>query len=262
MARFINPPGPGGSSDIADFVFTEGAPDEDPSSIVIANHDMAIVTTRDDEETDADISITAADDIFIEAIGDDVSINANNDVRISAYNGRIEFNPAENTIFSNADAYLLSNSPENQIATLGDIGIETAYEVQGGTLGTQPTFDGDPLFSAHYIKASSNLVYFDIQVDMDNITSFGTGQYYVTLPFPSKYGKKFREGCLHDIDTGITYHISGHVNPNSDQLLLFTSDVSGQRLSDFAFAQGEPITLTAADNFHISGEYIIDIEAP
>jgi hypothetical protein len=68
----------------------------------------------------------------------------------------------------------------------------------------------------------------------------------------------FRSGCLHDISTGREYHISGHVDAGSDELQLFTTDQSGNRLFDFAFAQGEPITLNVADNFHISGTYIVD----
>ena len=92
---------------------------------------------------------------------------------------------------------------------------EVVYEIEGGTAGTQPTFTGAPLFSGSYIKTGS-LVHFQIQVDMDNITNFGTGQYYLTLPFESKYGYMFRCGCLHDFNTGREYHISGHVYPNSD----------------------------------------------
>lgn len=142
------------------------------------------------------------------------------------------------------------------------MGIERTYTVEGGTDGDQPTFTGDPLFSGHYVILG-NTIYFDVQVDFDNITSFGTGQYYVTLPFPSKYGVMFRGGCLHDVneESETQYHISGHVNAGSDEVWLFTSDVSGQRLSDFAFSQGEPVTLTTADNFHISGTYIVDDES-
>lgn len=136
-------------------------------------------------------------------------------------------------------------------------GIEQEYEVEGGTSGTQPTFTGDPLFSGHYVILG-HTIYFDVQVDFDNITSFGTGQYYVTLPFASKYEKTVRGGCLHDNDTGLEYHISGHVNAGSDELQLFTTDLTEQNLHDFPFEQGEPITLTTADNFHISGTYIVD----
>jgi hypothetical protein len=101
-------------------------------------------------------------------------------------------------------------------------------------------------------------IFFDVQVDFDNILTFGTGQYYVTLPFASKYGSMFRSGCLHDNDTGLEYHISGHVDPGSDEMQLFTTDRTGNRIYDFPFAQGEPVTLTTADNFHISGTYIVD----
>jgi hypothetical protein len=137
------------------------------------------------------------------------------------------------------------------------MGIEQEYQVGGGTAGTQPTFTGDPLFSGHYVILGST-IFFDIQVDFDNITSFGTGQYYLTLPFASKYGVMFRGGCLHDISTSRDYHISGHVFAGSDEMQLFTTDRSGNRIYDFAFEQGEPITLTTADNFHISGTYIVD----
>jgi hypothetical protein len=133
---------------------------------------------------------------------------------------------------------------------------ETSYTVEGGTSGTQPTFTGAPLFSASYIQNGS-LVHFQIQVDMDNITNFGTGQYYLTLPFESKYGYMFRCGCLHDASANKEYHISGHVDANSNTIKLFTSDTQGNNLYDFPFTSTEPITLNTADNFHIAGNYII-----
>lgn len=131
------------------------------------------------------------------------------------------------------------------------------YTVSGGTDGTQPTFTGDPLFTGQYVRVG-DLVHFEVQVDMDNITSFGTGQYYVTLPFNSAKPIMVRNGCLHDINTGLQYHISGHVDAVSDELWLYTTDRQGNRIYDFEFEQGEPITLTTADNFHISGTYIAE----
>ena len=138
---------------------------------------------------------------------------------------------------------------------LAELGAETSFTVNGGTTGAQPTFNGTPLFSGSYIK-NGPLIHFQVQVDMDNIASFGTGQYYVDLPFPAKYGYMFRNGCLHDISTNTEYHISGHVYAGQSQMLLFTTDVQGSRLNDFKFSQGEPVTLSSADNFHISGTYI------
>lgn len=131
------------------------------------------------------------------------------------------------------------------------------YTVGGGTDGTQPTFTGDPLFTGQYVRVG-DFVYFEVQVDFDNITSFGTGQYYVTLPFNSARAVMMRDGCLHDDDTGLQYHISGHVDSGSDQLWLYTTDIQGQRLTDFEFEQGEPITLVTSDNFHVSGSFIAE----
>jgi hypothetical protein len=97
------------------------------------------------------------------------------------------------------------------------------------------------------------MVHFQIQVDMDNITNFGTGQYYVDLPFPAKYGHQFKEGCLHDISTGKQYAVGGHVYAGQSQMGLTFTNSSGQ---DEDFDHNSPVTLSTADNFHVSGTYI------
>jgi hypothetical protein len=128
------------------------------------------------------------------------------------------------------------------------------FAVQGGTTGTQPTFNGDPLFTSQYIKIGK-LVHFEHQVDFDNITSFGTGQYYMTLPFPSAQPMHFREGCLHDIGGEDQFQISGHVAAGSDILYLFFAQSAAQ---DEPFTSTAPVTLQTNDNFHISGMYICE----
>ena len=144
-------------------------------------------------------------------------------------------------------ARFINNTPE-----------EVSFTVNGGSTGTQPTFNGAPLFSGSYVRSGS-LIHFQIQVDMDNITSFGTGQYYVDLPFPAKYGYKFREGCLHDISANRDYAIGGHVFPNESRLYLGSTDASGNTVFDIAFVQGNPTTLSTEDSFHISGSYLATI---
>jgi hypothetical protein len=131
--------------------------------------------------------------------------------------------------------------------------IETSFTVNGGTLGTQPTFNGAPLFSGSYVKTGP-LVHFQIQVDMDNITSFGTGQYYVDLPFPAKYSYHFRDACLHDNSGTVRqYALSGHVYAGQSQVTLWFTSTSGQ---DELFDYNSPALLTVNDNFHIAGTYI------
>lgn len=157
---------------------------------------------------------------------------------------------------SNGEFLNDSTIPANQIATIGDItntvSGETIFVVSGGTLGTQPTFSGEPLFSGSYIKVGS-LVHFQVQVDMDNITSFGTGQYYINLPFPAKYAYQVRDGCFHDFSTGNQYGIGGFVLAGQSQLKLNFINSNGQ---DELFDHNSPITLAIEDDFHLAGTYI------
>lgn len=141
-----------------------------------------------------------------------------------------------------------------------DVTPEVAFAVSGGSLGTQPTFNGAPLFSGSYIKAG-NLVHFQIQVLFTNITSFGTGQYYLELPFASQHAYQFAAGCLHDISTGRDYPIFGHVAAGATQMVLKSIDAQGNSAFNVAFTHNVPVTLSTADNFHLSGSYIAEPEA-
>jgi hypothetical protein len=132
-------------------------------------------------------------------------------------------------------------------------GTEVVFPVQGGTSGTQPTFSGAPLFSGSYTKIG-NLVHFAIDVDMDNITSFGTGQYYVKLPFAAKRNYIVSDGCLHDISANDQYAILGHVLAGSDRLNLLSVASNGKQVP---FTHNVPVNLSTADNFHIAGTYQI-----
>jgi hypothetical protein len=133
--------------------------------------------------------------------------------------------------------------------------VDTPFDIVGGTSGTQPTFSSDPLFSGSYVRVGDQ-VHFQIQVDMDNITGFGTGQYYLDLPFPSKYPYKFRDGCLHDISASKDYAIGGHVAAGASRMYLFSTDTQSSAVFDIEFDYNSPVTLTTADNFHIAGTYI------
>lgn len=125
------------------------------------------------------------------------------------------------------------------------------WQIEGGTLETQPAFDGDPLFSGGWTRLD-NLVNFAIDVDMDNITNFGTGQYYMKLPFPSKYNLLLSNGCIHDQSTGREYAILGHVLAGTDTMTLLTTDSNGRQEP---FTSSVPFALNALDNFHITGTY-------
>ena len=134
---------------------------------------------------------------------------------------------------------------------------EVSFNVLGGTNGTQPTFSGAPLFTGSYVRNGA-LVTFRIDVEFDNILTFGTGQYYLQLPFVSKHNYQFSDGCLHDISTGRNYPIMGHVFADSNQMFLESMDAQGNTVFNVDFTYNSPVTLNTADNFHIGGTYILE----
>lgn len=137
-------------------------------------------------------------------------------------------------------------------------GISTIFDVQGGTDGTQPTFSG-PVFSSSYTRFGS-MVHFAHVVDFSNIISFGTGQYFMTLPYNSAHAYTFRDGCLHSVYPGGTqWHISGHVEAGSNELWLFYTDKIANGVQDEPFTYSDPITLTTNGRFHLAGTYEIEV---
>jgi len=136
----------------------------------------------------------------------------------------------------------------------------STWNLIGGTLdpesgiinaGDQPQFNGTPLFSGEY-RIVGTECHFSIDVDMDNITDFGVGQYYMSLPVQSKHNMLFSDGCLHDISTGDQYAILGHVVAGSDQMRLFSVASNGRHIP---FTDGTPVNLESVDNFHIAGSF-------
>jgi Collagen triple helix repeat (20 copies) len=145
-----------------------------------------------------------------------------------------------------------SSGPTGPQGPAGPAAAEASFTVQGGTLETQPTFDGAPKFYGSYIK-NGELVYVRISVDFDNITSFGTGQYYVSLPFPSKYDITVRGGHIQRASNGRIYPITGFATAGSSTLTLWFTASSGQ---DEPFDYRSPFPLTVLDSFHLAGNYI------
>lgn len=135
-------------------------------------------------------------------------------------------------------------------------GVSVPFAVTGGATGTMPTFSGDPLFTGSYTRWG-NMCHFQIDVDMDNITGFGTGQYYVDLPFDADFNYQFADGCLHDISEARDYPIMGHVLAGENRLYLKSIDAQGNTAYNVPFTSTVPTTLATADNFHIAGTYEI-----
>jgi hypothetical protein len=132
-----------------------------------------------------------------------------------------------------------------------------SYVLGGGTLdyssvtAEQPTFNGDPQFYGTYVEIG-DLIYFNIRVDMSNITFFGRGQYFVTLPFNTRYAYSTRAGRVIDETASHDYALNGFA-PAGSNVLMLTYD-SGSSQSEFDY--NSPITLSTSAEFYISGSFI------
>lgn len=128
------------------------------------------------------------------------------------------------------------------------------WTLSGGTASDpQPTFSGDPLFLGHYTKIG-HLCFVSIEVDFDNILTFGTGQYYVTLPFTAEHDVIMSNGALYDFSTGNRYNIAGKIDAGSDVLNLMSVSSNGQYIA-FSDSDNQPVHLAPEDKFYISGTY-------
>jgi hypothetical protein len=131
--------------------------------------------------------------------------------------------------------------------------VTTFSDVSGGTDGTQPTFSG-PVFTATYTRFG-DMVYFAYSVDFTNILTFGTGQYFMTLPYNSRRPVTFSGGSLTDDSGGTIYSIIGQVAAGSNVMTLSYIKSNGETEP---FEHNKPITLTTADSFDITGTYELE----
>jgi hypothetical protein len=133
------------------------------------------------------------------------------------------------------------------------------WALLGGTVSDpQPTFiEGTtPLFFGHYTR-TGNLCHIAIDVDMDNILTFGTGQYYMTLPFNAEHTTIISNGALYDYSASKTYNIAGRIATGTNILELYSVGSNGQYVL-FSDSNNSPIRLAKEDSFYISGTYEVE----
>ena len=110
--------------------------------------------------------------------------------------------------------------------------------------------------TGNYIK-TGKLCYFRIYVNYANVSSFadGSGQYQITLPFPSIATISIRGGSLHNANTASIYHIGGIVDVSSNASILglyysgSTTDLAWKNTTPVGWFTGN------TSHFDISGIY-------
>lgn len=170
--------------------------------------------------------------------GTNLTLNANNDI-----------------ILYPASAYAYIGTPQidgsNRIATwdyVSTVGATTATYTPNWT-GTGLAYTGTPAVGS-YVKIG-NLVTFHIQVTLTNVSNFGTGQYFITLPFAPIGDYAFRDGGLHV--AGNHYTVMADAEAGTTSMDLWYVAGTGQ---DMPMNHNSPHTLTTTSKFYINGTYI------
>jgi len=269
------------------------------SSFIDINYDNG---SLDIESNNMAINISSDDDVTITAGGDDLRLYANDDIRfISNYqNGGIEHNWRMNsegglefpgsglisnssdsddiTISSNSGQFLNDSTiPGNQIATLDD--IDESIANSNGNLfqsvrwtpnftATGLTFTGSdathPTYNSHYVK-QGQLVSFWIAVDCSTVTSFGTGQLNLELPFAPLAGAMNHFSGWVFVDETANPDLAGHIIVNADHLpntqtldLHYIKQQGGANspVMEAMLKQNTPVVLTTNTNIYVNGTYI------
>jgi hypothetical protein len=182
---------------------------------------------------------------------------------------------ADGVVITGTDGEFLNDStnPDNQIATIGDLGASSSTSFQPVRYtptftATGLTFTGTgathPTYNSYYIK-QGRLVSFVIEVNLSTVTNFGTGQYKLQLPFTPAVGFNHFSGWAWadpniDPDTG-----TGHTIINADTAgvtnvldLHYLKSAGGANspIREGLFVQGTPVTLTTISKIYVNGTYI------
>ena len=100
------------------------------------------------------------------------------------------------------------------------------------------------------------LCYFRVYVDFATCTNFGTGQYQITLPFPSVETMRIAGGTLHQTTGNSLYHIAG-ITDVVDSTTVHKLYYSGST-TDLNWKYNTPVGgTTVTSHFDISGIYQI-----
>ena len=128
--------------------------------------------------------------------------------------------------------------------------------------GTNSTY---PTYNSYYIK-HGQLVSFNIKVDLNTVTNFGTGQLKLELPFLplSTAANHFSAWSWVDPSQPAD-ELNGHIQmvadhlPNSQTLdlhWLLATTANPKPIIESLYVQGTPVTLTTASKIYVNGTYI------
>ena len=169
--------------------------------------------------------------------------------------------------------YKESITEPNRYATMGDIGdsggITTAIRFSPVFQATGLTFTGSgatyPTYNSYYVR-HSQLVTFNISIDLSTVTNFGTGQFKVDLPFAPITAAANHFSAWSWVNPALPPDdLNGHVQMVADHLpgsqtmdlhWLQAATSNPKPVIETLLTQGSPVTFTTASKMYINGTYI------
>ena len=110
--------------------------------------------------------------------------------------------------------------------------------------------------TGYYTILNPLTCFFRIYIDFSTCTNFGTGQYQITLPFPSVQTMRQAGGTLHQTTGNSLYHIAG-ITDTINSSVIHKLYYSGST-TDLAWKFNTPVSATTiTSHFDISGTYQI-----
>ena len=161
----------GGTANLEDIVVSNNS---GRTKLALSNKDFTIETTRTGTQ-DADINLTAADDIFIEALGDDIELSANDEVRIytNDYDKEWTFNSSGNIVLP-VGGDILNSDGISVLAGPGDpnVWVQT-FESANGAPDDVPALAS----SVEYDSDGNIIALFSHISEINNSSYYSVGKY-------------------------------------------------------------------------------------
>jgi hypothetical protein len=164
---------------------------------------------------------------------------------------------------SQATPVVSTNSTDLLTPTPAEVRWSPVFQATGLTFtGTGATY---PTYNSYYVRYGQ-LVTFNIKIDLNTVTNFGTGQFKVDLPFApiSSAANHFSAWSWVDPSqpadelNGHKQLVADHI-PGSQTLdfhWLKETTASPKPLIESILVQGTPVTFTTASKMYVNGTYI------
>ena len=229
----------------------------------VANH-VVIVGQQDSLEGGSVLGERLGEKIYTD--GENLTIEAAGAMRVEAVGGDMNF-------YMDGGMYIGPSDSGNQIIKRSDLNALPQEYFQSvrwtpSFTATGLTFTGTdtthPTYQSHYVK-QGQLVSFWIAVDCATVTSFGTGQLNLELPFAPLPGTMNHFSGWVQVDETANPDLAGHIIVNADHLpntqtldLHYIKSAGGANspVMEAMLMQNTPAVLTTLTNIYVNGTYI------